>query len=132
MDILVGNPDGSLNFGDFSLASKTKASLEIGGDAYKVKTFGEITKLEKNEMFVYESVPGSKVTDFVQKDNHVSFNVEAKSDLQITLELEEGKEYAVSVDGADRGKMTTGTGGKLTLSLEAGIGSSTKVEIKGV
>ncbi len=132
MDILVGNPDGSLSFGDFSLASKTKANLEIGGDAYKVKTFGEITKLEKNEMFVYESVPGSKVTGFTQKDGSVSFDVEAAGDVQVTLGLEEDKEYAVTVDGSDRGSMSTGTGGKLTLSLEINAGSKTRVEIKGV
>ena len=29
------------------------------GDLYKVKTFKEITKLERNGMFVYESVPGT-------------------------------------------------------------------------
>lgn len=26
---------------------------------YKVKTYNEITKLERNDMFVYESVPGT-------------------------------------------------------------------------
>ena len=28
---------------------------------YKVKTFREITKLERNDLFVYESVPGTAV-----------------------------------------------------------------------
>lgn len=37
------------------------------GDLYKVKTFKEITKLERNGMFVYESVPGTAVTDFSGK-----------------------------------------------------------------
>ena len=132
MDILVGNSDGSLSFGDYSLTSKTKAGIEVGGDAYKVKTFNEITKLERNEMFVYESVPGSKVTGFVQTNDSVSFEVEAASDLQITLEMEEGKEYSVEIDGEDRGTMTTGTGGKLTLSLETNSGKATSVKIKEV
>ena len=33
---------------------------------YKVKTFKEITKLERNGMFVYESVPGTAVFDLKQ------------------------------------------------------------------
>ncbi|MCR4777597.1 MAG: endosialidase [Lachnospiraceae bacterium] len=127
MEILVGNSDGSLSFGDYSLDSKTKATLEINGDVYKVKTFKEITKLEKNEMFAYESVPGSVVTNFKQSEKEVSFDVESPADVQITLEMEEGKEYSVFAGGTDLGKMTTATGGKLTLSLEGG---KTKVEIK--
>ena len=50
----------SLSFGNYKLAKKSKAdNYEFGGDLYKVKTFQEITKLERNGMFVYESVPGS-------------------------------------------------------------------------
>lgn len=51
---------GGISFGNYELAAKTKRSdFEYNGDLYKVKTFHEITKLEKNEMFVYESVPGT-------------------------------------------------------------------------
>ena len=54
-----------LSFGDYTLSSKTKLDgFEFQGDVYKVKTFSEITKLEKNGMFVYESVPGTAVEDF--------------------------------------------------------------------
>ena len=42
----------------------------------KLKTFKEITKLERNGMFVYESVPGTAVNDFSVKDTEVSFKVE--------------------------------------------------------
>lgn len=48
----------TLSFGNYKLSSKSKAdNFEFGGDLYKVKTFKEITKLERNGMFVYESVP---------------------------------------------------------------------------
>ena len=47
---------GSLSFGNFMLDSKTKKDgFTYNGDVYKIKTFKEITKLEKNGMFVYES-----------------------------------------------------------------------------
>ena len=48
----------TLSFGNYKLDSKSKIdNFAFGGDLYKVKTFKEITKLERNGMFVYESVP---------------------------------------------------------------------------
>ena len=55
--IRVENENG-LSFGDYTLNAKKKVSdFEFHGDMYKVKTYRDITKLEKNELFVYESVP---------------------------------------------------------------------------
>ena len=46
--------NGSLSFGNYLLQTKTKKSdFEYEGDLYKVKTFQEITKLEKNGIFVF-------------------------------------------------------------------------------
>ena len=57
--------DGTISFGNYMLAAKSKLQdFEFQGDLYKVKTFGEITKLERNGMFVYESVPGTAVNQF--------------------------------------------------------------------
>ncbi len=57
-ELLRAENDGSLSFGDYTLSEKTKKdNYEFEGDIYKVKTFSEITKLERNGMFVYESVP---------------------------------------------------------------------------
>ena len=40
--------DNTLSFGDYTLEQKSKVSgFEFQGDIYKVKTFKEITKLEK-------------------------------------------------------------------------------------
>ncbi len=81
--------NGSLSFGNYLLQTKTKKSdFEYEGDLYKVKTFQEITKLEKNGIFVYESVPGSTVTDFTADGTEVAFSVEAAKDIGFTLELE--------------------------------------------
>ena len=64
-ELLRAENDGTLSFGDYTLSSKTKLDgFEFQGDIYKVKTFAEITKLEKNGMFVYESVPGTAVENF--------------------------------------------------------------------
>ena len=93
-ELLRAEGDGTLSFGDYTLASKTKKdNCEFAGDIYKVKTFSEITKLEKNGMFVYESVPGSAVENFKETDTEVTFSVSAGGDVQFTLELEPSMKY---------------------------------------
>ena len=110
---------GALSFGNFALATKTKKDgFQYQGDSNKIKTFREITKLERNGMFVYESVPGTVVHDFRATDKAVNFVVEGEEDSQITLELEAEKEYKIHIDKVYVGKMKTNLGGKLNLSVE--------------
>ena len=110
---------GALSFGNFALATKTKKDgFQYQGDSYKIKTFREITKLERNGRFVYESVPGTVVHDFRATDKAVNFVVEGEEDSQITLELEAEKEYKIHIDKVYVGKMKTNLGGKLNLSVE--------------
>ena len=113
--------DSRLVFGDFTLEAKAKQpDFEFCGDIYKVKTFKDITKLEKNERFLYESVPGTKVRGFVQTAEGVDFCVSGYTATQITLELEEKTEYEVLIDEASAGAFSTNIGGKLSLSVELG------------
>lgn len=129
-ELLRAENDGTLSFGDYTLASKTKKdNCEFAGDIYKVKTFSEITKLEKNGMFVYESVPGSAVENFRQTDAEVTFSVSADSDVQFTLELEPESEYEVFIGGASAGKMTTNLSGKLSVSVELSADQSVDVRV---
>ena len=118
IDELIREEDnGSISFGNYELPEKTKKDgFEYNGDSYKIKTFNEITKLEKNGMFVYESVPGTTVHEFRANDSKVMFSVEGESDAQLTLELE--PEYKVHVDDVYVGKMKTNLGGKLSISAE--------------
>lgn len=130
---LIKEENGGLSFGNFELDSKTKLDgFEYNGDKYKIKTFNEITKLEKNGSFVYESVPGTVVHNFITSDDVVEFEVEGKEDCQITLELEAGQEYVVVIDGNSTGAVKTNLGGKLNLSVELNPGqvSAIKVEKK--
>ena len=96
---------------------------------YKVKTFSEITKLEKNGMFVYESVPGSSVEEFRETADEVSFTVSAQTDVQFTLELEPESEYEVLIDGASAGTMKTNLSGKLSVSVELSADKSAQVKV---
>lgn len=129
-ELLRAENDGSLSFGDYTLPSKTKKdNFEFQGDIYKVKTFAEITKLEKNGMFVYESVPGSAVEDFRETDREVEFTVSAPGDVQFTLELEPESEYEVFIGGNSAGRMTTNLSGKLSVSVELSADQSAGVKV---
>ena len=111
--------NGSISFGNYLLDKKTKLdNVEYNGDIYKVKTYNEITKLERNGMFVYESVPGTTVHNYKMDDGVVTLSVEGNKDSQITLELEPSTEYKVYVDDVTIGSMKTNISGKLSLSVE--------------
>lgn len=123
----------TLSFGNYKLNTKSKVeNFEFGGDLYKVKTFQEITKLERNGMFVYESVPGTAVSQFQVTDSGVAFQVEGPEDAQITLELEDQAEYQVLVNEVNAGHMKTNLGGKLSLSVELNEGTSVAVKIEKI
>ena len=118
-ELLRAEEDGTLSFGDYSLSSKTKLdNFEFEGDIYKVKTFAEITKLERNGMFVYESVPGSAVEHFKATAEGVSFEVSAAGDVQFTLELEPARADRVMIVEGYSGAMSTNLSGKLSVSAE--------------
>lgn len=128
-ELIRTEADGTISFGDYTLGAKAKlGNYEFHGDMYKVKTFKEITKLERNGLFVYESVPGTAVTNFKQDEKTVSFTVEGPEDAQITLELAEETEYEITIDGKSAGTMKTNLGGKLSMSVE--LEGADTVEIK--
>ena len=144
-ELIRTEANGTLSFGNYSLAAKSKVEdFEHEGDLYKVKTFKEITKLERNGMFVYESVPGTAVTEFAVTDTTVTFKVEGfeevtddsvefavegDKDAQITVQLEDDCEYEIYEDGVGVGGMKTNMSGKLSLSVELNEGKEVEVKI---
>lgn len=130
-ELIRSEANGTISFGDYTLGAKSKLdNFEHAGDLFKVKTFQEITKLERNGMFVYESVPGTAVAEMDLNENGVAFQVEGPEDAEITLGLAEATEYDVFVDGSSIGQMKTNLGGKLTLSVE--LNPDTPVSVKVV
>ena len=129
-ELLRSEPDGAISFGNHKLAQKAKVEdYEHAGDLLKVKTYHEITKLEKNGMFLYESIPGTSVLQFVERADGVEFIVEGDEDAQITIGLNDDTEYEVFVDGRSVGAMKTGLGGKLSLSVELEVAGEVPVKI---
>ncbi len=128
-ELICTEADGSISFGNYELSAKSKKEdFEHNGDLYKVKTFKEITKLERNGMFVYESVPGTTVSHFTEDEKEMRFSVEGMEDAQITVELEEETEYTIWINGEDAGSVKTNKGGKLSLSVE--LENADKVSVK--
>ncbi len=123
-ELLRAEENGAISFGNHKLNTKAKVEdFEHAGDLLKVKTYNEITKLEKNGMFLYESVPGTSVVNFVETATGVEFTVEGDEDAQLTIGLLEETEYEVYIAENNVGKMVTGLSGKLSLSVElAGVG----------
>ena len=130
-ELIRTEADGTLSFGDYTLAGKTKLEdFEFQGNLYKVKTFAEKTKLERDGMFVYESVPGTAVEHFSVSSDEVSFQISGTKDSQFTLGLESESEYTVYMDGNNVGDIKTNLSGKLSVSTE--LDTDKVVEVKVV
>ena len=118
-ELIRTEADGGISFGNYELTQKTKkADFESGGSIYKIKTYHEITRLERNETVLYESVPGTAVSGMHVSEDQISFTVEGNKDVQITLGLGEEKSYAVKINGVDEGVIRTTMSGKLTISVD--------------
>lgn len=118
-ELIRNEGNGVISFGDHTLEAKAKLEdFDVDGNLYKVKTFRELTKLERDGMFVYESEPGTSVTNFEAGPEGVSFDVCGDEDAMITIGLKEDTQYGVSVAGRDIGTIRTNLGGKLSISVE--------------
>ena len=130
-ELIRSEADGSISFGDYKLSAKAKLdNFELQGDLYKVKTFCEITKLEKNGMFVYESVPGTAVEKLRITDRGCTCVVKGDKDAQLTIQLEDDTDYEVYVDGISVGGMKTNMSGKLVVSVELGEGAAADIRVE--
>ena len=128
-ELICTEQDGTISFGNYKLGQKAKKSdFEYQGDMYKVKTYNEITKLERNDMFVYESVPGTAAEHFRVTDEGVEFTVEGSKDAQITVQLENDTDYEIYVNDSAVGNMMTNMSGKLSVSVELEEGMSVPVK----
>ena len=130
-ELLRVETDGTISFGDYTLDAKAKLDNFSHNEAlYKVKTYKDITKLECNDLFVYESVPGTAVYKFKKEEGEVSFAVEGVEGAQITLGLEPEAEYEIIVDNEPAGVMSTNLGGKLSLSVEVETENKVAISVK--
>lgn len=118
-ELIRQEENGRISFGNYLMDEKKKVlDFEANGDLYKVKTFREITKLEKNGKMLLEAVPGATIHNFGIDERGARFSVESEEDIQITLELEPETEYKILIDDVNVGKMKTNMAGKVNFSVE--------------
>ena len=130
-ELIRAEADGTVSFGDYELAEKTKKSdFEHEGDIYKVKTFREITRLEKNEMFVYESEPGTAVLGLREDGDGISFRVEGENDAQVTVQGAPETVYDIFFDGEMKDSIRANLGGKISFSVELEPGKAVDIGLR--
>ena len=113
--------DGTISFGNYLMDEKKKVNdFEVAGDIYKIKTFCEITKLEKNGKMLLEAVPGATIHHFSVTEKGAKFSVEGQEDIQVTMELEPEQDYKIIIDDVNVGKVKTNMAGKVNFSMEVG------------
>ena len=124
-ELIRQEDNGTISFGNHLMDEKKKVlDFEVNGDLYNVKTFCEITKLEKNGKMLMETVPGATVHNFEMDEKGARFTVEGAEDAQITMELEPETEYKILIDDVNVGKMKSNLAGKITFSVELQKGAS--------
>lgn len=111
--------NGTISFGNYMMDIKKKVlDFDVNGDLYKVKTFKEITKLEKNGILLFESVPGVTVQEFYMNEKKITFTIEGLEDAQVTMELEPEHEYKVFIENVQVGRVKSNLAGKIMFSVD--------------
>lgn len=107
-ELIRTEADGKISFGNHLLQEKSKKEgFEAGGDEYKVKTFKEITKLERNGSLSMNLCPARCVEHFAESENGRQLHGRGHRGRADTLGLEEDTEYDVKINGEDAGRMRT-------------------------
>lgn len=125
--------DGIISFGNYELPKKGKVNaFEVGGDLYDLRSFKEITKLNKNGALVYESIPGTSVHNFKMTDDRIEFQIAGIAETQVTMELSPKTAYNLFVEGVKLGKVESNVAGKIIFSVDYCSKQLKQVEIKKV
>ncbi len=106
-----------INFGNYNIKEKLKESIEFLGDIYYIKTHNALTRLEKNDVLVYESVPGTAVKNFIDSSDYIEFEVSAEGEASIILAVEDGIKFNLYIDNNEYKNDVTLTGGKLNINV---------------
>ncbi len=127
-EVLKIDDNNTLSFGNYTVKEKQKVSdFSFNNDTYKCKTHTDITRLEKNDILLLETVPGATVHNLKIDEELITFSIEGNGDTKVTLGLLENSKYNVTVDGENLGVEKTNISGKLSFSHEL---LNTSIEIK--
>ncbi|MCL2610124.1 MAG: endosialidase [Defluviitaleaceae bacterium] len=119
---LIIEEDGTLGFGNHEAEKKQKVEgFQYKGNTYKVSTYQEATRLEKNDELVLETVPGATLHNFNKAEDlsRISFSIEGfpKSTI-VTAQLEENEIYRITSGKNTLGNMKSNISGKVKFSVD--------------
>lgn len=118
-EIIRVSENNSISFGDYLSMEKRKCEdFELDGNLYKVKTYRETTRLEKNGRLLLETVPGATVHRLTVQENIMAFSLEGVDDTRVTVQLEPEEVYRVLIEGVNIGNVKSNISGKVIFSLD--------------
>ena len=132
-EIIRIESDNTLSFGNYLATDKQKlGDFKLGSDTYKVKTHNELTRFERNDMMLLETVPGATVHNFNITEAGIEFAAEGTGNTQFTIGLEPNFEYNVFADGVLVDTTKSGLSGKINFSKELNTDSLRHIKIEKV
>jgi len=132
-EIIRVEADGTLSFGNYLATDKQKlGDFKSGADTYKVKTHNELTRFERNDVMLLETVPGAAVHNFNLSEVRLEFNAEGTGNTRFTIGLAPDSEYNVFADGNLVDTTRSGISGKINFSKELSKDSLRHIVIEKV
>lgn len=118
-EIIRVEPDNTISFGNYLAVDKQKlGDFKLGSDKYKVKTHNELTRCERNDKILIETVPGAAIHNFCQSGERTVFAASGQGNTRFTMGLEPNANYTVHVDGEQVGTSGSGVSGKINFGAE--------------
>jgi len=118
-EIIRAEADNTLSFGNYAVVEKQKSNdFKFNGHTYKVKTHNELTRLERDDQMVLETVPGTAIHNFADSGEVLEFSAEGMGSTQLTFGLAPETEYNIFVDGELVGMAASSLSGKVSFGAE--------------
>jgi hypothetical protein len=115
---IINHHNNVLNFGNYNLTQKHKEdNFEFAGNIYKIKTYRDITRLEKNGIMIFESTPGTSVINFNYVQDEVFFGISGMQSTIVTMKMKENQFYDLRIDDNIFDTIRTNEFGKLSFNL---------------
>lgn len=121
------NEQSNLNFGDYTLSEKSKENIIYNEYEYKLKTFKDVTRLERDELLIYESVPGTYVENFSYKSDEISFMVSGNDTASIIIGVNQDSNFSLTIDDKFYPETVCISPGKLNINLNFNKENKVKV-----
>ena len=116
---IIIDEDKFLSFGNYKLKEKHKITdFDFFGEKLELKTYQKNTRLKKNGMIFFESIPGSAVHKMNINNSPIQFYITGLKTTDITISLQPDTMYRIYADNSDLGETKSTMSGKITFSLD--------------